>query len=178
MAPAATKIPVHQKILNAVAALSKRGNIGVRVPRKKKIATICDLTKETDESYGNSPTLLKNKKKYIIVEKDTIEVTELVSANAEEVEQNGNNAQSLEQAKAKIESSKSKRIMDILSDGRIHTCAEIGAIIDADPTKKTFVNLLSPLKELEYVEYVKNEKGEAALRMTDWMFPFGRPGDE
>jgi hypothetical protein len=174
MAPCKGKQTMHQKILNATASLAARG---IKKAPRRQVAAMCGFPKET-KSYDNSLRLLRKTKGYIVVDKETITLTELGLEHAEPTEPTESNSDILAQAKDKIKSKKSKQILDILADGRTHTRKEVGSIIDADPTKKSFVNLLSPLKTLNYIDYLQDDGGEQALRMEDSMFPFGRPGED
>ena len=100
-------------------------------------------------------------------------MTDLGEEHAEPEAELGSNKEILEKAKEKVKSNKSKKILDILFDGCTYSRAKIGKMIDADHTKKSFINLLSPLKKEFYIEYVTDEDGNQALRMHDDMFPFG-----
>jgi hypothetical protein len=168
MAPT-KKLSTEQKIINAAASLARRDGGAVC---RKKVAALCGYSKET-KAYGNCLGNLKNKKKYIEYDKDTITLTDLGEENAEPEEELGSNREVLEKAKEKVKGAQGKKILDALSDGRILSRDKIGEIIGSDHTKKSFINILSPLKKLDFIEYIKDENGDAALRMTDEMFPFG-----
>ena len=164
---------MHQKILNAAASYMNCHK-KESAPRPK-VAALCGVPKET-KSYANSITVLK-KKGFAIVDKETITVTEFGMKHADAVEPTESNKDSLEMAKKQLKLNKCKQILDLLSDGKTYTRVEIGAEIGADPTTKSFLNLLSPLKTPGYIDYVKKD-GEKAIVMQDWMFPAGRPGAE
>ncbi|CAB9525348.1 expressed unknown protein [Seminavis robusta] len=173
MSPA-KKLTTEQKIINAAATLSRRGK--TKHVCRKKVAAMCGFNKET-KSYGNCLGNLKNKKKFIAYDKETIELLPAGEENAEPEAELGSNAEVLEACKAKVTGGKPKQVLDILSDGRTYSRAKIGEMIGSDHTKKSFINILSPLKKPGYIEYVKDENDEPALRMHDDMFPFGgRPG--
>lgn len=174
---AAPKVPISQKILNATASLSKGTT---KYVSRKKVAALCGFPKQESRSYLNQISILKKKKNFIVLDgKDFIGLTEEGLQNAEQVAPVTSNRESLDAAKAKIESAKGKRIFEIAEDGQTHTYAEIGRLIQSDHTKRSFLNLLGPLKNKHTcIEYVTTETGEKAIRMVDDMFPFGRPGEE
>ena len=173
MSPA-NKRSTHQKILNATASYAARGI--AKAPRKK-VAALCGFSAET-KSYVNSLGLLKNKKKYIVFDKETITITELGLVHAEPIAQAKSNQELLDTAKEKVKG-KGKLVLDVLFDGKTHSRVAVGEAIDADPTKKSFMNIFGPLKKLEFIEYVKDEAGEPGFRMTDCLFEIeGRPGSD
>ena len=169
MAP--TKPSISQKILNSTASLSKGTTKHVC---RKKVAAMCGFAKKETGSYTNQIGILKNKKKYIVVDKDSIYLTEEGLKHAEQEAPVADNCEALEKAMGKIKMGKGKLVFKLLSDGKTYTRQEIGAEIGNDHTKPSFTNILGPLKSLGYIEYVEKD-GEKACRMMDDMFPFGRP---
>ena len=174
MSPAG-KTSINQKILNATASFA--GSSIKKVPRKK-VAAACGFPTET-KGYVNALGQLKNKKKFIVYDKETIYITDLGLQHAEPIAQAESNQDLLNNAKEQVKSKQSKRILDVLFDGCTHSRAAVGTAIDVDHTKKSFMNLVGPLKRLEFIEYVTDEHGEAAFHMTDNLFEVeGRPGAE
>lgn len=171
MAPASSKLPIHQKIINAVAQSNARG-----IPKapRKKIASICGYPKET-KSYNNALGKLR-KNGWIHFDRDSIEITTEGRKHADAGAPLGSNVEALEEAKSKFKSAKQKQLLQILYDnrleGRIESRADIAARIGADHTKKSFTNILSPVKTQGFMDYVKDAEGQPALEATDELFPF------
>lgn len=167
MAPA-NKLTFKQKIINATASLAAKG--GVKKVSRKKVFATCGIYKQTN-SHGNTLRHLQNKDGYIKYDKETIELTEKGDKHADPEAPIGSNRDALEEAKEKFKLQKEQAILDIVSDGRVHTRKEIGEKIGREHTKKSFGNLLGPLKKAGYIDYVK-ENGEAAVCGTKELIPF------
>jgi hypothetical protein len=168
------KLSISQKILNATASLSKGTTKHVS---RRKVAQLCGQAKSESRSYVNQIGILKNKKGFIVVvDADTIYLTEKGLKNAEAVPPEANNEDALEAAKAKIKMGKGKKAFAFLSDGETRSYSEIGTAIGNDPAQRSFQNIIGPLKTLGYIEYTEKD-GEKACRMVDEMFPFGRPNE-
>jgi len=164
---------IAQKILNATAHLSSSTTKHVS---RKKVAQLCGFPKKESRSYTNQIGILKNNKEWIIVvDAETIALTQegLKHAHAEPPAVDNN--ESLEKAKEKLKMGKGKRVFELLSDGKVYTREEIGKAVGSDHTNRSFNNILGPLKSVGYIDYVE-KNGEKACVMTDDMFPFGRPG--
>ena len=170
----ASKTSISQKILNATACLSK--NTTKHVSRKK-VAQMCGDPKES-RSYTNQIGILKNEKGFIVVvDKETIHLTDKGLEHAELVPPAANNEEALSKCREKLKMGKGKKVFDLLSDGKTYTYAEIGNAIQNDHTQRSFTNIMGPLKTAEFIEYTK-KNGEKACRMLDDVFPFGRPNAE
>ena len=138
---------------------------------------MCGFPKTESPSYTNQIGILKNKKKFIVVvDKDTIALTDKGLAEAEMVPPAMNNQEALTKCKEQIKMGKGKLVFDLLSDGKTYSRAEIGKAIGSDHTNRSFINILGPLKTLEFIEYTTKD-GEKACRMLDEVFPFGRPDE-
>lgn len=138
---------------------------------------MCGLTKET-KAFTNSLGILKNKKMYLVYDKDTITINEEGLRHGDGGAELGSNQDLLVAAQGNVKGNKSKELLAYLFDGRTKTRADVAAHIGSDPTSKGFTNLLGPLRKLNYVEYVQ-EGGKPALRMTDDIFTFeGRPDED
>jgi hypothetical protein len=173
MAPTKS-VPISKKIINAAAQLSKGTTKHVS---RKKVAQMCGFGKEESRSYKNQITILKKKKEFIVlVDDDTMHLTEKGLNEADPEAPAATNDECLEAAKSKIKMAKGKKVIDLLSDGKTYTRAEIGEAIGSDHTQRSFSNILGPLKTLGFIDYVE-KNGEKACVMTDDMFPFGRPAD-
>mmetsp|Transcript_10458 Transcript_10458/g.21286 ORF Transcript_10458/g.21286 Transcript_10458/m.21286 type:complete len:204 (+) Transcript_10458:177-788(+) len=164
-------LPVAQRILNNCAVLEARQGGDPKVSRDQVAAMCGGKTK----GFVNALSILKNQKKQI----DTIDVnfmalTDAGRQEAEAVATVGNNKEQLEQAKKSVKPQKGKIFMDLLADGGTQSRKYIADGIDFDLNAKGFKNLLSSLKSDNIIEYCKDEHGEPALRMCDWLFPFGR----
>ena len=116
--------------------------------------------------------ILKNKKLQIVYDSETITILQAGFDKADPDAPIGSNKEALEAAKQKFKSPKDKKILDICSDGKVHTRAEVASRIGSDHTKKSFGNLLSPLRSAQYIDYLKNEDGEAAIQGTEELIPF------
>jgi len=164
-------IPVAQRILNNCAVLEARQGGDPKVSRDQVAAMCGGKTK----GFVNALSTLKNQKKQIdIIDKDFIALTDAGRRQAEAVATIGSNREQLEQAKDRVKSQKGKALMDLLADGGTRTRKYIAENIDFDMNAKGFKNLLSSLKSEKIIEYCKDERGEPAIVMCDWLFPFGR----
>jgi hypothetical protein len=172
MAPSAKSLPIHQKILNVTATLSTKR--GIKHVCRKQVAAKCGLTTQT-KGFTNSLSMLKNQKKFLTFDKDTITINEDGISHADVGPDIGSNQDLLEEAKNQVKGNKAKKILVYLFDGQIKTRADVAKHIGSDPTSKGYTNILGSIKKWNYIEYVKLD-GEPALRMTDGLFACdGRP---
>uniref|UniRef100_A0A7S3P8P0 Uncharacterized protein n=1 Tax=Amphora coffeiformis TaxID=265554 RepID=A0A7S3P8P0_9STRA len=172
MDPSNGKLSMKQKILNATASLKARG---IDKAPRSRVSKLCGFPKET-KSYTNCLGQLKKEDGgLIIVDKDYIILTDKGMDKANPEAPLGNNKEALQKALTKFKSSKQKQVLEILSDGRVHTHQKIAELIDADHKKKSFGNLLGPFKTAGYAVAVKMNSGEKALEGTEELFPFGKP---
>lgn len=170
-AKTAQQPPIWQRIVNAIVTLEMRGQ---PQPSRHHVAAMCGYPKENGKGYVNALSDLKNQKKFVIVEKTSIRLTELGRSHAQpSMSFDSGNKALLEQAKEKIKSFKGKKIVDILSDGAVHSRQDIPDQIETDVTSKGFVNLLSALKKETFIEYCQDKDGSKAIRLQEWMFPEG-----
>jgi len=168
------KLSMKQKILNATASLKARG---IDKAPRSHVSKLCGVSKET-KSYSNCLGQLKKEDGgLIIVEKDYLIITDKGMEMAVPEAPLGNNTEALGKAKEQFKSSKQKKILDILSDGKAHTYKDIATLIDTDHTKKSFGNLLGPLRTAGYAATAKTENGEKSLEGTEQLFPFGKPSE-
>jgi predicted helicase len=163
------RLTLGQKILNATASLAGKPN--VKVPRKK-VAKYCGCGKAESKSYCNALGLLKTKQKHITYDKEFITILDTGFAAADPEAPIGTNDDAIAAAKAKFKAKKQHEIIDICADGQVHTRAEIAERIETDMTKKSFMNLLGPLKTKDYITYVKTAQGEPAVQATEDLLPF------
>lgn len=172
--PAANKgkhdLPVWQRILNNLAVMEARGQTN---PKRHDIAAMCGYPKENGKGYTNALGMLKNQKKYVVVEKQTLAFTDLGREHAHPVATATSNEEQWEIAKDQIKSAKGKMIIDILSDGRAHSKQDIADALGVDVTSKGFTNLVSSLKGGDFIEYCDDAHGNKnkAIRMSKWLFP-------
>lgn len=166
------KLPVWQRILNAIAVLESRGQ---KTPNRHQVAGMCGYPKENGKGYTNALSMLKNQKKYVIVHKETLKFTDEGRRHAHTVSELPSagciNKEQWERAKAQIKPSKGKQMIDILSDGKAHSRQEIADKFNIDVGSKGFTNLLSSLKKDTFIEYCEDEQGNKAVRMQEWLFP-------
>jgi alkylated DNA nucleotide flippase Atl1 len=165
------KPSIPETILN-VAANAASDKEGYKVSREE-VAKKCGYPKQPTV-YMNALRSLQ-KKGYLTYDKTSITVYQLGFDNADMEAAPKNNEQQLEKAKEKFKSQKQKQILDIVFDGGVHSYVEIANVIGADHNKRSFQNLLGPLKSSEYVIYTKDADGKKALEAHDSLFPFGRP---
>lgn len=168
MAPAG-KLSIGQKILNASASLHAKGF--KKVPRKQ-VARMCGHPKQ-EKVFTNALGILKNRKNQLSYDKEFIILTEAGYKEADPEAPLGNNKDALESAQSKFKSGKMKQILAVVADGKLHTRASIASAIGADHTKKSFGNLLGPLRTQGYIKYLKDATGEPAIKATVELIPFG-----
>jgi hypothetical protein len=172
MAPSEKSLPIHQRILNVTASLSKRKCI--KHACRKQVAGLCGLASQT-KGFTNSLSMLKNQKQFLTFDKDTITINANGIIHADVGPELGSNNDLLEEAKTKVKGNKAKKLLDYLFDGQTKTRVDVADHIDSPHSSKGFTNLVSSIKKLEYIEYVILD-GEPALRMTDELFACdGRP---
>lgn len=143
-----------------------------KAPRKK-VASMCGFPSETG-TYKNAITTLK-KKEYVQVDKEFFTLTQLGKENAKQVEVAKSNEEQLEKAKEKASGAKVKKMMDYLANGKPMSRELLAEKLDSDPKKPSWKNFLSKVKGEQLLEYCKDEEGNPAVRLPDWIFPFGRP---
>jgi hypothetical protein len=169
MARSGTKqLPTAQKILNASAALSKRG---IKHACRKRVAAMCGLTKE-NKAFINSLAKLKNEKKFLVYDRETITINDDGIDNADGGADLGTNRDLLEAAKNNLNGPRAKQLLEYLFDGETKTRADVARHLKTEHTSKGFQNLLGPIRKLNYIEYVDKD-GEKCLRMTDDLFLLG-----
>ncbi|CAB9530405.1 expressed unknown protein [Seminavis robusta] len=163
--------PLWQQILDNTHAVCVQSGED-KAPRKK-VASMCGFPSETG-TYKNAITTLK-KKEYMVVDVEFFTPTVLGRENAKEVDVAKSNGEQLEMAKEKVTGAKAKKMMDILSDGQAHGREKVAKELESDPTKASWKNFLSKVKGQDCLEYCEDDDGKPALRLPDWIFPFGRP---
>lgn len=177
MAPTKTKLsPSQQKIVNAVAFLSKSGGTHWSAPRSR----VMRLSGYSPKNTGFVVALsgLKNKKKCLTYDAETVTLTEYGRKLAEpdaslQVPSNDENMAKLRSA---LKGNKAKMVFDVLRDGKMHTRSEVALEIGYATHKCSgFAVAISQLASNDYMEYCTTETGEPALLLTDLVFPFGRP---
>jgi hypothetical protein len=172
MAPSKTgKLSISQKILNATASLAGKPNVKVC---RKTVAKRCGFASEP-KVYVNALGIMKNKKLQIIYDKESITILDAGFKLADPAAPIGSNADALREAQEKFKSRKQKQILEICSDGQVHTKVEIGEKIGSDPDKRSFGNLFGPLRTQGFIDFVKTENGEPAVKGTEELIPFGIP---
>ena len=163
--------PLWQQILDNAHAVCVQDK--VEKASRKKVANMCGFPTETG-TYKNAITTLK-KKEYMEVDSEFLTPTELGVENAKQVDVAKSNQEQLEMAKERVTGVKGKKLMDILADGKAHAREAVAEELDSDPTKPSWKNFLSLVKKQDCLEYCDDEDGNPALRLPDWIFPFGRP---
>lgn len=162
-------IPVWQQILDSAHAITVQD----RGPApRQKVASMCGFPQETG-SYKNALTTLK-KKTYLAVESDKLILSELGRQNAKAVDVAKSNEEQLEKAKERV-STKGKKLIELLKDGKAHSRTSIAEALGSDPNKPSYKNFLSLVKKQDCLEYCDNDQGQPSLRLPDWIFPFDRP---
>jgi hypothetical protein len=178
MTPSTTRLsPSQQKIINAVAFLCKNGETtGWSAPRGR----VKQLSGYSPKNTGFVVALsgLKNKKKCITYDSETITLTEygVKLAEFDATMQESSNDEYLAKIRGTLKGKKAKLIFDVLKDGKVHTRNEVALEIGYDTHKCSgFTVAISQLSSNKYMEYCTSNNGEPALRLTDLVFPCGRP---
>jgi hypothetical protein len=172
----AGKLSLGQKILNATACLARKPNV---IVSRKLVAKYCGFAKAESKSYCNALGILKSKSMQITYDKETITILDKGFAAADLDAPIGTNDDAIAaaKAKAKFKGKKHGEIIDIVADGQVHTRAEIANRIGTDMAKKSFMNLLGPIKTNDYITYVKTAQGEPAIQATESLLPFSSMDD-
>lgn len=168
------KLSLGQKILNATASLARKPNVKVS---RKQVAKYCGFAKAESKSYCNALGTLKSKSMQITYDKESITILDKGFAAADPDAPIGTNDDAIAAAKGKFKGKKQGEIIDIVADGKVHTRAEIANRIGTDMAKKSFMNLLGPIKTNDYIKYVKTTQGEPAVQATEALLPFSSMDD-
>jgi hypothetical protein len=163
------KLSLGQKILNATASLARKPNV---IVSRKLVAKYCGFAKAESKSYCNALGILKSKSMQIAYDKETITILDKGFAAADLDAPIGTNDDAIAAAKAKFKGKKQGEIIDIVADGQVHTRAELANRIGTDMAKKSFMNLLGPIKTNDYITYLNTAQGEPAVQATETLLPF------
>ena len=135
MAPSLKLSPSHQKIVNVVAALSD-GLRGEALLRKKVMCMTGYAPKNT--GFVVALSTLKNKKKCLVYDSDTITLLDLGWELAEPVEdlQASSNQEHMDKFRSQLKGNKAKMIFDFLAkDGQKHTRYKVAQAVGYDHAK-------------------------------------------
>ena len=81
----------------------------------------------------------------------------------------------LKQVMESLSSKKTKAILQIVSDGRVHSRNFLRQRVAPQLTLGSFNNLLGDIRKHDWIDYVVDQHGDKAVVATDALFPFGRP---
>jgi hypothetical protein len=172
----------QQKILNAVKTLaaSAGGSSDGAVSRTKALA-MCGYTKNICGGFNFALSTMKTKQGFLTYDSQTITLTSLGNELAEidptHVAGSTNEAH-WEKCLCRIKGQKGKLIFEALRDGKMHTRAALAGVIGYDgPKAGGFLFATSKLVSTGLVQYCQDKHGDPSLRLTDEVFPFGRPDE-
>lgn len=174
MAPSLKLSPVHQKIVNLVAALSSQDSNN-KAPRKQVMTMSGYPPKNT--GFKIALSTLKTKKQCLTYDSETIVLTNLGRSVAEPVEVVlPSNEDNMAKLRDSLKGNKAKMIFDALIDGRVHSREAIAIAVGYDEANCSgFRVAISQLASKDLMKYCEDNNGEPGLQLTDLVFPFGRP---
>ena len=170
--PKVGKLTIAQQIINTVAFWKSLGYDN-GAPRKK-VGIFCGQFKGESGSYKNALRILENKKEWIILSKECIDLTDEGMKHADKTSTPRTTKDIFELIKTLFKSSKMKDILDILMDGEIHLIVDIRKEIGAtNLTDASFSNIIGPLKTNGFVQKLKDPvTGKDGLQASNELFPF------
>lgn len=166
-----------QLVRNTVASLKATQKYPDGVPRKL-VAALCGYKSHTDASFRVLLSgLVKHKGHLVYNSAESIDLTDEGMKHAEVTASSldtTTNESQMELAKSRVRG-KAKTIINMLSDGKAKSREVVANAIGYESAKIAgFRVLVSGAVKVESLEYCNDDEGNAALRLPDWCFPFGR----
>ena len=164
--------PKEQEILNAIATLKARNGGNGSVDRAKVFKLVGYNKNKGGKAFANTITILRKHKGFIVFDSETMDLTEAGESLAEPTSKLPSRKDEIEKAKEGLKQggNKAKEMIDLVSDGEIHSRDAIAAALGYDDAKKKgFVNMLSIVKGDDLIKYVKDGDGSPGLQLSDWL---------
>lgn len=187
--PAVKVSPKQQAILNAVKTVASRpgqqqshGDATTMTADRQKVLIMCGYTKGTAGGFNFQLSVMKTKRGFLTFDAKSISLTTLGQELAQ-VDPNHNVAASneahWEKCMARIPGKKGKLLFAAMRDGKVHSRASLASAAGYDdPNAGGYKFATSKLVSTELAEYCTDEGGQPALRLTDEVFPYGRPEEQ
>jgi len=175
--------PVQQKILNAVKTLASpsEGESIYSTACRAKVMAMCGYTKKNCGGFNFALSIMKTKQGLLTSNSQTITLTSLGDELAEvdpSYAPGSTTEEHWEKCLAQIKGKKGKLMFEALRDGKAHARADLALISGYDgPEAGGFKFATSKLVSTGLVEYCQDSRGQPALRVTDDVFPYGRPDE-
>ena len=172
---AAGSVSAAQTILNVTATLARLSGSS-EVPRDKMIGHARCEGIVSKSTIANAMTALR-KAGLITMAPKVITITEKGMGRADTGAKlafaTNEEYHNVVQDKMKL-GTRARKLMKELADGRVRKKTEVSSAIGCDAlSKKTWANMLTPLKRLNIIAFDRE-----TIQLTDDMFPFGRPDTE
>ena len=164
----------QQEILNAIATLKARNGEGKSGADRDRVLRLVGYNKNKGaKAFANAITILRKHKGLITFDTTTMDLTEDGKAMAEVSDALlPTRDQQVDQLKNNLTKGgqKAKKLLEALRDGKKHTRVSVADTLGYDNAKvKSMVNMMSLLKGENLIEYVKDDNGEAALQLAEWI---------
>ena len=177
--------PVQQKILNAVKTLATKTKTTTsrEVPvsaNRSKVMAMSGYTKKNGSGFNFALSIMKTKQRLLTFDRESITLTllgnQLAQMDPTQTPSASNDAY-WNKCLSRVKGTKGKLIFQALRDGQEHTRADLAVQCGYDSCEAGgFRFAVSKLVSTTgMVEYCKNNEGQPSLRLTEDVFPYGRP---